>query len=627
MFRIFERSSSEQPLDRRQLLELIHPDDREKHVRAVDEGLRARLDWFVEFRIVLPGRRVKHLHAIGHPIFDESGDVSEWVGAIVDVSERMRVQEDLEQSQLELRNAVEAIPAMAWIAHPDGTNAFVNRRWASYVGMPPDQLSFDAWAEVVHPDDLARCAENWTRCVETGAPFEEQLRLRCSADGRYRWFLDRGVPLIGKDGEVLKWYGIATDIHDRKQTESILAAEKQLLEMIATGAPLDAILRAICLTIEEQQSGASVSILLLNGERTHLSFAAGPSVPDDCALAMASLPVGPNAGPCGTAVHRRAAVIVPDVATDAFWATPFSQMMAHRHSIRASWSTPIFSPKGDVLGTVGIYCREPGGPGAHDSELLRLATYIAGVAIDRDRSEKERDRLRRLESEREAAIAQERSRIAREIHDTLAQGLAMIVMQVADVETKLGSSWALAARPLSTIRDLAVESLAFARRSLNALRLPAGTAGLAAVLQDVVDRLGRHFDGSLNLSVTGNSALIDPAIESALTGIAREALTNAVKHSRAPHVVAELEFMDGGAVRVVVSDDGIGFDASTVRSDAYGLVSMQERAIRAGVVLTFVTEKAAGTTIVASWAPDSSSPQARSLSGVIGRSRIRLPVA
>jgi signal transduction histidine kinase len=183
----------------------------------------------------------------------------------------------------------------------------------------------------------------------------------------------------------------------------------------------------------------------------------------------------------------------------------------------------------------------------------------------------------------------------------------MIVMQVADVETKLGSSWALAAKPLSTIRELAVESLAYARRSLNALRLPAGTAGLAAVLQDVVDRLGRHFDGSLNLSVTGNSALIDPAVESALTGIAREALTNAVKHSRALHVVAELEFMDGGAVRVVVSDDGIGFDAGTVRSDAYGLVSMQERAIRAGVVLTFVTEKGAGTTIVASWAPDTGS--------------------
>jgi NarL family two-component system sensor histidine kinase LiaS len=107
----------------------------------------------------------------------------------------------------------------------------------------------------------------------------------------------------------------------------------------------------------------------------------------------------------------------------------------------------------------------------------------------------------------------------------------------------------------------------------------------------------------LTLSVAGSPVRIDPAVESALAGIAREALTNAVKHSKAKRIVAELDFAERGAVRIVVSDDGVGFDAADVRAEAYGLVSMQERATRAGVALTFVTEPGAGTTIVASWSP------------------------
>ena len=107
------------------------------------------------------------------------------------------------------------------------------------------------------------------------------------------------------------------------------------------------------------------------------------------------------------------------------------------------------------------------------------------------------------------------------------------------------------------------------------------------------------------LDVTGDAILLDAAAESALVGITREALTNAVKHSNATRIAVELDFAKGGAVRVVVSDDGIGFDPSAARTDSYGLISMQERAARSRVALTFVTEPGAGTTIVASWSPES----------------------
>ena len=223
---------------------------------------------------------------------------------------------------------------------------------------------------------------------------------------------------------------------------------------------------------------------------------------------------------------------------------------------------------------------------------------------DRKTAEEERERVRRLENEREAAIASERTRLAGEIHDTLAQALAMIVMQLADAEAKLGSEWSRAEKPLSVVRELAVESLAYARRSVNMLRPNVRTGGLARSVRDVVDSLARPFGGSIDLSVNGDSALFDAAVESALTGIAREAITNAVKHSNATRIAVELDFAKGGAVRVVVSDDGIGFDANAVRPDAYGLLSMQERAARAHVALTFVAEPGAGTSIIASWSPE-----------------------
>jgi signal transduction histidine kinase len=200
---------------------------------------------------------------------------------------------------------------------------------------------------------------------------------------------------------------------------------------------------------------------------------------------------------------------------------------------------------------------------------------------------------------------EERNRLAGEIHDTLAQALAMIVMQLADAEAKLGTAWSHAEKPLSTVRELAVENLAYARRAMNVLRPQLGAGGLARSIRDVVESLRRHFSGSLNLAVTGNAVLSDATVESALVGIAREALTNAIKHSRATVIGVELDFAKNGSARVVISDDGIGFDPNDVGSDHYGLLSMQERASRARIALTFVTEPSAGTTIVASWSPES----------------------
>jgi PAS domain S-box-containing protein len=222
---------------------------------------------------------------------------------------------------------------------------------------------------------------------------------------------------------------------------------------------------------------------------------------------------------------------------------------------------------------------------------------VLGTLIDNTQRKRAEEELRAAQ----AAITTERARLAEEIHNALAQGLAMIVMQLADAEAKLGPAWARAEKPLGMVRELAVQSLAYARRSVTMLEPSAQAAGLARAIGDEVHSVSRQVGASVSFAVTGTAVLVPASVEAALTEIAREALHNAAHHSRAARVEVELAFEDGGGVRLAVADDGIGFDLDDVRADASGLAGMQDRAARAGVALTFVTEPGAGTEVVASW--------------------------
>jgi PAS domain S-box-containing protein len=124
----------------------------------------------------------------------------------------------LQQESRRLRDMIETIPAMAWTARPDGTNAFVNRRWAEYTGLSGEDAA-GGWTAAVHPEDRQATMEKWQGSFSAGEPFEWEARFRCAANGEYRWFLARGVPLRDDHGNIRRWYGILTDIEDRKRAE------------------------------------------------------------------------------------------------------------------------------------------------------------------------------------------------------------------------------------------------------------------------------------------------------------------------------------------------------------------------------------------------------------------------
>src|SRR5205809_3052110 len=156
--------------------------------------------------------------------------------------------------------------------------------------------------------------------------------------------------------------------------------------MIATGVPFKEIANALCQIIEQQRPGTLASVLLVNCDGVHLDVIAGPNLPGGWDRQMEQLPIGPCAGSCGTAAYRGSAVIVSDIATDPLWDVPEHRAAALSHGLRASWSNPILS-EGKVLGTFCIYERETRSPSEHDLELIEKATYLARVAIERDRAE------------------------------------------------------------------------------------------------------------------------------------------------------------------------------------------------------------------------------------------------
>ena len=154
--------------------------------------------------------------------------------------EIQQAEDALRRSEQQLRDVIETMPVMAFTAMPDGTTDFINRRFSDFTGLTAGEVDSHR-GTTVHPDDLEPQARKWQSCLETGEPFEDELRVR-GKDGKYRWFLARVSPLLGEHLNILKWFGSLTDIEDRKQAEERLRNENVVLrEDIDNSAMFDEI--------------------------------------------------------------------------------------------------------------------------------------------------------------------------------------------------------------------------------------------------------------------------------------------------------------------------------------------------------------------------------------------------
>src|ERR1700737_2532 len=166
------------------------------------------------------------------------------------------------------------------------------------------------------------------------------------------------------------------------------------LKMILIGAPLNDILKSVALLIEAHTEGAVCSLFLLDEDCQHLRFAAAPKLSDEFRIATDGVGIGPHVGSCGAAAYLRQPVFVSDVLSHPHFAN-FKDLIV-RTGMRASWSSPIMSHDGRVLGTFGMFYREVREPGPTEIQLIDYASRIAGIAIEQKRAE---ERLRQDERE------------------------------------------------------------------------------------------------------------------------------------------------------------------------------------------------------------------------------------
>jgi PAS domain S-box-containing protein len=182
---------------------------------------------------------VKHVHVVAHATKDESGTI-EFVGAVMEVTTAKQVEEKIRQQEMELRQILDFAPQQVGVSGPDGRPLYANRAALEYFGISLDQWRGEvalhqathSWLgsrlDLVHPDDREHFLSERKKRFLEGAPHEFEARLR-RHDGRFRWFLFRLNPLKDERGHVTRWYGTATDIEDRKQTEERLQQENVVL--------------------------------------------------------------------------------------------------------------------------------------------------------------------------------------------------------------------------------------------------------------------------------------------------------------------------------------------------------------------------------------------------------------
>lgn len=314
------------------------------------------------------------------------------------VMERKRATEELLRTNEILRSILSNMGDAVIVADTDGRFLLFNPMAERMFGMGATDTAAKEWPHQygLHlPDMVTPFPYDQLPLVRSirGEEFNDvEMFVRHEKVPKGFWTRINGRPLRGTNGDLLGGVIVCRDISEFKQEEFFRVGQSRVLEMIAADAPLPEVLKSLVLLMEGQAEGLRCSILLLNRDGKHVRHGAAPNLPEEYVKAVNGAPIGPRNGSCGTAMHRRRPVVVTDVLTDPLWAD--YRELAKICGLRACWSTPILSPRGDVLGSFAMYRQEARGPLPEEQRLTEIATYVAGIAIERQRQQeilRERD--------------------------------------------------------------------------------------------------------------------------------------------------------------------------------------------------------------------------------------------
>ncbi|HEV7427613.1 MAG TPA: PAS domain-containing protein [Thermoanaerobaculia bacterium] len=545
--------------DARSFITSIHPEDRARVIEAIDRDRERGFE--IEYRIVRPDGSIRWIWDRGFPIKDEAGRVYRLAGIAEDITDRKLASEAMKQAEDRIRLNIDTIPTMVWSLRSDGVLDFVNQRWLDYTG-----LSFeDAMNQpngIVHPDDLPRVLERWLTDMAAGGPSEEEMRLR-RADGEYRWFLVRTVPLLDGNGEIIKWYGASTDLEDRKRAEENLRRSESKLA--------------------EAQRISHVG----HWERDTEGGEIICSVETYRILGL----------PPQDAIRNLEELIHPE------------DRPLHAEAIARAMRGELFDveyrvvrPNGEVrfVHSQGSAIQDQSGR-AH--RTFGAVQDVTEIKLAEERLKATSEQLRALSARLQSAREEEGMRIAREIHDELGapltglrwelEGIKKILSEPgkglpsADLKSRLATMFGLIDTMVSIVRGIASD---LRPAVLDVLGLGEAIAWQAQQFQD---RTGITVDYASPADEIG----LTPEQSIAVFRIFQEALTNVLRHARATRVDVTMSGEDELFV-LTVKDDGRGITEDEKHGQSsIGLLGMRERAHLLGGEVDITRNEGEGTSV------------------------------
>jgi len=554
--------------------------------------------------------------------------ISSWSGT------RKRAENRLRDNEQRWHGLTEALPQLVWGATSDGACDYFSTQWTAYTGVPETELLGWEWMKVLHPDDREPTREFWTDSVAGRTPYDVEYRVQ-RKDGVYGWFKTRGVPIRDEEGKIEKWFGTCTDITDRKQTEASLrqseyelrkardglerkveertadlsrstealrASEQvargqvealtQSLDVLATAPDPENFIGQMLSTMARLLNAQSVVLWLLDKSTDSLLLRSawedenlpGPD-PEHPFIKDPSMwkqnPVMQEL------IFTGAPVVCDDIETDPRVSGDWADYLKRKRT-RRFLAVPMFIG-GEVRGFVGIRHFHGGSYRPEEIELTQALAHQVMLALQLNEFAEQGHR---------AAVFEERNRMARDIHDTLAQGFTGVIVQLEAAEDAISCGRQKEAdKHLHRAAALARQSLKEARRSVHALRPDALERdnfweALKGIIKGTTAGTALHTTCELR----GKLPDLPPLWEENLLHIGQEALTNTLKYADAKNFRARLS-CDVKGVRLELLDDGAGFELND-RDGGLGLTGMRERVDQMNGQIEITSAQGQGTKVV-----------------------------
>jgi PAS domain S-box-containing protein len=588
------------------LIQHVLPADRarvEATFRAAVEGL---LDWESEFRVVWPDESVHWIVARGRVYQSEAGRATRMLGVVMDITERKRVEDALRETQAALQFTLEAAKVGDWdldLIHDTSRRSLRHDQCFGYNTPIPDaEWGIEVFVQHVHAADRERVETTLRLAAQGLLDWASEFRV-VWPDGSIHWLAACGRVYQTKEGVATRMLGIVMDITERKRAEEALSASEQLargqvealthtLDALSMESASDRLAEHVVRTITEQLGAHSSSVWRRGepGGRVEFEFAFenGKLVTKSAAalagvgMSMAASNDGPLAEVFRTGKHTVAEL--RDLRS-----SPWRDRLIEEGIVSVLAVPMAIGGRAEAVISIRFTHRR-----VFRTEEIELAQALANQAMLTMQ-------LARLSARsRQSAVIAERNRMARDIHDTLAQGFTGVIVQLQAAEDARGRGLAMEAdQHLKRAGDLARESLKEARRSMQALRPQAlDEKDLCEALDALFKKMTAGTAVQCEFTLQGQSRVLPADWDENLLRIGQEVLTNVLRHAQADHFKVDIAF-EPERVRLALRDTGRGFDP-TAKRDGFGLLGIAERVKFMGGRLIIETAPGMGTAILIS---------------------------